>query len=179
MLVSGRFVSGSTASLAGWTKPAAEPEIAIHLGRDLQDEVSPDQARTAIAALGPAIELVDVDKLPDDVETILVSNIFHRHVLVGPASAACAGGNLSGLTGRVFRRGAEAHTVLELEANTGRLIDIVREVARVAGMFGESLRAGEIIIAGSVVPPTYTGPDDDRIVFALEPIGRVDVRIAH
>ena len=27
--------SGATVSLAGWAKPAAEPEIAIHLGKDV------------------------------------------------------------------------------------------------------------------------------------------------
>lgn len=178
LLQSGRLDPGATVALAGWTKPAAEPEIAVHLGRDLGGEISADEARAAIAGLGPAIELVDVDTPPDDVETILAANIFQRHVVLGPSSAAHAGGDPSALVGRVFRRGIAAQSTSELEANTGRIVDIVREVARVVGMFGETLRAGEVIIAGSVVAPIYVKPDDDHVGFALDPIGRIDVTLA-
>jgi len=178
LLQSGRLDAGASVPLAGWTKPAAEPEIAVHLGRDLGGEIGADEARAAIAGLGPAIELVDVDTPPDDVETILAANIFQRHVVLGPWSAAHAGGDASALVGRVFRRGIAAQSTAELEANTGRIVDIVREVARVVGMFGERLRAGEVIIAGSVVAPIYVKPDDDHVGFALDPIGRIDVTLA-
>src|SRR4051812_10932502 len=32
---SGRVPSGGAVSLKGWIKPSAEPELAIHIGRDL------------------------------------------------------------------------------------------------------------------------------------------------
>lgn len=179
LLQSGRLDPGATVPLGGWTKAAAEPEIAVHLGRDLGGEVSADAARAAIAGLGPAIELVDVDVPPDDVEIILAANIFHRHVMLGPASAAYAGGDPSALVGRVLRRGVAAQSTADLEANTGRIVDIVREVARVAGMFGETLRAGEVIIAGSIVAPIYIEPNDDRIGFVLDPVGSIEVTLAH
>ena len=44
-------------SLAGWHKPVAEPEIAVHMGRDLPGAAGRATAIAAIAALGPAIEL--------------------------------------------------------------------------------------------------------------------------
>jgi 2-keto-4-pentenoate hydratase len=179
MLQSSRVEPGATVKLGGWTKPIAEPEIAIHLGRDLSGDVCADEARAAIAALGPAIELVDLDQPPDEVEAILAGNIFHRRVVFGPGSSAHAGAKLDGLSGRIFRRGAEAQSTSELEANTGRLIDIVRHMARVLGSFGEQLRAGEIIIAGSVVLPLVIEADEDNIAFALDPIGRVSVGLAH
>src|SRR5438067_3521539 len=37
----------------------------------------------AIAALGPAIELADLNPPPDDVEVVLAGNIFHRRVILG------------------------------------------------------------------------------------------------
>ena len=43
--------------------------------------------------------------------------------------------------------------------------------------FGERLRAGEIIITGSVVPPLSIEPDEDAIGFALDPIASVSVRL--
>jgi len=178
LLQSGRVDSDGAVRLKGWTKPAIEPEIAVYIGRDLDGDASVDEARAAIAALGPALELADVDKPPEDVETILAGNIFQRHVVLGPASSAHAGAKLAGLTGRVFRRGVEVQSTAELEANTGRIVDIVCHVARVLAGLGEQLRAGEIIIAGSVVAPLIIEPADDSFAFALEPIGRAEVRIA-
>lgn len=178
LLQSGRVDSGGMVPLDGWTRPAIEPEIAVHIGRDLDGNAGVDEARAAIAALGPALELADVNTPPEDVETILAGNIFQRHVVLGPASTAHAGAKLAGLTGRVFRRGVEVQSTAELEANTGRIVDIVRHVAHVVGAFGEKLRAGEIIIAGSVVAPQIVEPGDHSFAFALEPIGRADVHIA-
>ena len=52
-----------------------------------------DRAATiaAIGALGPAIELADLNPPPSDVEAALAGNIFHRHVILGPSDAARAG----------------------------------------------------------------------------------------
>ena len=59
---------------------------------------------------------------------------------------------------------------------TGEWVGIVRHVADVVAAFGERLRAGEIIITGSVVPPLTIEPDEDAITFEVDPIGRVAVR---
>lgn len=175
MMQQSRVDPAAAAQLGGWTKPIAEPEVAIHFGRDLTGEISADEAKAAIAGLGPAIELVDVDGAADDPETILAGNIFHRRVALGTPSAAYAGGKLDGLTGRIYRRGAEAAATSDLEANTGRLIDIVRNVAVTLGAFGEKISAGEVLIAGSVVLPVILEVDETRFAFALEPIGRIEV----
>jgi len=45
----------------------------------------------------------------------------------------------------------------ELEALTGELIAIVGHVANLLAHFGETLRAGQIIIAGSITPPIWVG----------------------
>ena len=55
------LASGATVSLAGWQKPVAEAEIAAYIGRDLPAGADREEVRRAIAALGPAIELADVD----------------------------------------------------------------------------------------------------------------------
>src|SRR2546425_624387 len=60
--------SGSTLAISGWKKPAAEPEIAVHLGKDLPAGADRLTTIAAIAGLGPAIEVADVDHPSDDVE---------------------------------------------------------------------------------------------------------------
>jgi 2-keto-4-pentenoate hydratase len=175
LMQSGRVAAGGTVSLAGWTKPVAEPEIAVHIGRDSPggDEAA---AAAAIVALGPAFELADLNQPPEDVEAVLAGNIYQRHVVLGPPDHTRAGARIEGLTGRLMRRGAEVVRTSDLEANTGPLIALVRHVADLLAACGETLRAGEVIIAGSVVPPVFIEPDETEVAFALDPIGAVSVR---
>ena len=173
------IASDGTASLNGWSKPAAEAEIAVHMGRDLGGGADRATAAAAIAAFSPAIELADVDAPPEDVAAILAGNIFQRHVVLGPRDARRAGGDTSGLSGRIFRRGTEAARTSEPEAATGNLIDIVRHVADLLAAFGEALRAGDVIITGSITPPIFIEPDEDALAFELDPIGAVSVRFQH
>lgn len=172
----GLLKPGSVVSLTGWTKPAAEPEIAVHLGKDLPGGADRATAIAAIAGLGPAIELADVDHPSDDVEGTLARNIYQRHVVIGAKDTRYAGGELEGLTGRVIRSDAEIAKVTELETLTGELIDIVRHTADLLAAFGEKLEAGQIIIAGSIIPPLFVASGED-LIFELEPVGSISIHL--
>jgi 2-keto-4-pentenoate hydratase len=172
--------SGTTLSLTGWKKPAAEPEIAVHLGKDLPAGADRRTTMAAIAGLGPAIELADVDHPSDDVEGTLTCNIYQRHVILGRNDPARAGGILDGLSGRVLRNGTEIANITDLQSLqklTGELIDIVRHVANLLAVFDETLQAGQIIIAGSIIPPIWIEPGDE-IVFHLAPVDNISIRFA-
>jgi len=169
--------SGSTISFAGWKKPAAEPELAVYLGKDLAPGAGRQTTMDAIAGLGPAIELADVDYPSDDVEGTLVRNIYQRHVILGDCDATRPGGNLSGLNARVFHNGAEIASTSDLEALTGELISIVGHVADLLSHFGETLRSGQIIIAGSITPPIWVQPGE-TVGFHLEPLQPIFINFA-
>jgi 2-keto-4-pentenoate hydratase len=169
--------TGATVSLAGWSKPVAEPEIAVHMNRDLPAGADRDSVKAAIAGLGPAIELADVDRPPDDVEHILAGNIYQRAIVVGPWDASRAGGVVDGLHGHVARNGGAFAQTSDPQALTGELIGIVRHVADTLSAFGQTLRAGQIIITGSIVPPLWVEPGEE-IEFRLDPVGSVSVRFA-
>lgn len=167
---------GSTVSIAGWVKPVAEPEIAIHMGSDLGADADEATVRAAIGAIGPAIELADLNPPPEDVEAILSDNIFHRYVVLGNADKARAGADLSGITARVSRNGADFASTTDLETNTGTLVSITRRVADTLAALGETLKAGEVIIAGSIVPPVFLDANDTEVTCTLDPIGSVSIR---
>jgi len=169
--------SGSTISFAGWKKPAAEPELTVYLGKDLAPGADRQTIQEAIAGLGAAIEVADVDHPSDDVEGTLARNIYQRHVILGNCDATRAGGTLSGLNARVFRNGAEMADTSDLEALTGELIAIVGHVANLLAHFGETLRAGQIIIAGSITPPIWVEPGE-TIGFHLEPLQPIFINFA-
>jgi 2-keto-4-pentenoate hydratase len=180
LLQSALLPSGSMVSLANWKKPAAEPEIAVHLGKDLPANADRAAAVAAIAGLGPAIELADVDHPSDDVEGTLARDIYQRHIILGSNHATRAGGVLDGLTCRVLRNGSEiarASDPQTLQALTGELIDIVRHTANVLGAFGESLQAGQIIIAGSITPPLWVAAGEE-IAFQFTPLDTISIRFA-
>jgi 2-keto-4-pentenoate hydratase len=169
--------SGSTISFTGWKKPAAEPELTVYLGKDLAAGADRQTIANAIAGLGPAIELADVDHPSDDVEGTLARNIYQRHVILGGCDATHAGGTLPGLNARVFRNGAEMANTSDFEALTGELITITGHVADLLAQFGETLRAGEIIIAGSITPPIWVEAGE-TIGFHLEPLQRIFIKFA-
>jgi 2-keto-4-pentenoate hydratase len=171
-----RVQAGGSVSLAGWANPVAEPEIAVHVGHDVPAGADRDAAAAAIAGISPAIELVDVHTPPQDPERILAENIYQRHVVLGGTGPARAGANSDGLTCRILRRGKESARTSDPQANTGQWVEIVRHVADVLAAFGERLRAGEIIITGSVVPPLALEPGEADIAFEVDPLGGVAVR---
>ncbi len=171
----GRLASGSTVSLDGWSKAAAEPEIAIYLGSDVAGGADAATARAAIAAIGPAIELVDLRPPLGDVEAILSANIFHRHVIFGEVDSSRAGADVAGLTARVVRNGSEAANTSEVEALTGPLVAIVQRIADTVAGMGETLRKGEVIIAGSLLAPIFLNANDRELSYALDPIGSVSI----
>ncbi len=178
MLQSSLIASGASVALRRWVKPVAEPEIAIYLGADLGAGTEADGASRAIAALGPAIELADLEFPPEDVEAILAGNIYHRHVILGARDERCAGANLSGLTARITRGGAKS-AVTDLEANTGRLLDIVAHLANTLAVCDERLHAGDVIIAGSLTPPMMLTGEDTLVALELDTIGAVSVAMTH
>lgn len=169
--------SGSTVSLKGWLRPVAEPEIAVRMAGDLGPDAPPDEVMAAINTIEPAIELADVDPpaAPDNLDLVLKGNIFHRRVIVGERRQA--GGSVRGLTSRLIRRGAEASRTGDPEALTGKLIDIVAHIATTLATFGEKLKAGDVIIAGSITPPLMLEADETAVAHALDPIGEVSVTL--
>ena len=161
---------GATVAVGGWVQPTLEPEIAITVG-----------AGGSVAALAPAIELVDVDLPFEDVEAILARNIFHRAVAfgatspLGPETAAPAGDDPLGDTFscRVRQNGEEVRTADATE-------DPAETVERVAGFLSEHgarLRPGDRIIAGTLTPPLPVGPGDG-VEVDLGALGRVSLRLS-
>ena len=72
LLTANRLESGAVVDISDWGNPRLEPEIVARVGETGE-----------IAAIGAAIELIDLDPSVGDPEEILGRNIFQRHVLLG------------------------------------------------------------------------------------------------
>jgi 2-keto-4-pentenoate hydratase len=130
--------SGGEASVAGWSAPKLEPEIAIHLG----------PGGEGVAAVAAAIELADADRPLSETEEILAGDIFHRGVVLGEPVPPPRGPIAVAIEcdGERFAAGDDA------EAAVGPLADLVAYVRRYLERFGAECREGEVVISGSTVP---------------------------
>jgi 2-oxo-3-hexenedioate decarboxylase len=150
---------GSTVSLEGWANPLLEPELAAYLDAD-----------GGIAAIGAAIELVDLHSQTSDVAAIVGGNIYHRHVLLGGERA----NGVEGLSVRVYRDGALAAETDEPERLNGSVAAAVRQLRDAVG---DRVRPGDVVIAGSTVAPIPVEPGQ-TIRYELAPLGSISISFA-
>jgi len=160
-------------AIGAWTNPVLEPEIAVHMAAALPSGSAEDAARNAVAGLGLAFELADLDPPPEDPEAILVRNVYQRGLVL---ASRVEGASPADLRAGVVRGGDGEQVVRDPQGATGDLLALVRHVADLLGAFGEGLRAGEVVICGSIVAPMPVAPGD-AVEYELEPLGRLFVRL--
>jgi len=142
-------------SLAGSANPAVEPELLLEAGEG-----------GAVARVGVALEVVDLDRPLQEVEEVIAGNVFHRAVALGELGTATDPG------AAVFSlNGEERAQVAEFEppAETLAFVDrFLREL-------GEELRPGELVIAGALVPAAQVTLGDVAELH-VERVGAVSLR---
>jgi 2-keto-4-pentenoate hydratase len=136
------LVEGADIGIGGWLRPALEVEVAIRVGED-----------GGVAALAPALELVDLDRPFDRIEPILAQNIFHRGVVFGPELVSPA---VDDLAVAVRRNGTQVAG--------GQLVDAPADTIAVVRTFleahGAELLPGHRIIAGSLIASLNVEPGE-------------------
>jgi 2-keto-4-pentenoate hydratase len=116
---------------------------------------------------GAALELVDVTRPPSDFESIVAGNIWHRAFATGPLHAEPPPEVVRAvvsMNGAVAGEGEQRADPLETARVVGELLRAV----------GEELRAGDLIIAGSIV---HVPAELGDVVVELESLGAVGVRL--
>jgi 2-keto-4-pentenoate hydratase len=157
----GVVAEGGTVSLAGWTAPAVEVEVAVRVG-----------AAGEVVGLAPALELVDLGISFDDIEPVLAANICHRAVIFGP--------EVPGVDPWAMVATVTRPDVGEV-AGEGRITEDPAVTASFVRSYlqthGAALGAGDRIIAGSVVAPVSVAPGDELAV-DFGPLGHLSVRFS-
>jgi 2-keto-4-pentenoate hydratase len=120
-------------------------ELAVELG----DDVPRGASEVSVAGYATALELVDLAPVLEDAVSVLATNVFHRAVAFGAFGALRA----------------EAEGVARVDGETrarAPVEDVVTErllaAARVLEAVGERLRAGDLVITGSVVQVAFAAP---------------------
>ncbi len=151
----------------------AEVEVAIRIGRDVAAGVTAAQAENAIAALAPAIEVVDVTQPLDGIEALLRGNLYHAAVLIGPEQNAIPAAPRQAIHARLNVNGKPVREseALRLPERFGVLVQLAAETL---SLHGEQLVSGDWIISGSIVEPLVVNPGN-RIDVEMSPFSRISL----
>jgi len=167
--------SGSDLSVDGWARPVFEPEVAVFFGADVEPGGDREAAASAVEAIAPAIEMVDLPAPPADPGDVLAAGFAHRAVVLGPRRD---GFDLSGIATTVTANGEDFASENDPESAVGGdILGLVRHAADYVGAFGEKLAAGEFLITGSTIAPPPQVQAGQHLVYELAGVGTVEVRL--
>lgn len=166
------FPTGGTYAIADGAAVLVEAEVAIRIGCEVPPGASADDGAAAIAAIAPAIELVDYARPMTGLAVMLGHSVFHDAVVFGDERPS-HGGTVAGPTVRC--RGETVRTP-DPALDPGPLGALVARAATFLGAHGAALLAGDRIISGTFTQPlpVVTGDDVDVDFGAL---GCVSLRI--
>jgi 2-keto-4-pentenoate hydratase len=157
-----------TASLAA---PMLECEIALILGKELDGssgEIGADQAADSIGACHIACELVDNrygDPSAVGTPSLIADDWFNVCFVLGAASPNWRAHDLKNLNGTI-----EVDDIVATghSSNVPDAISSLRWLVGKLAQFGRKLYPGEVVMTGSVVPPTKFAPPVKSISLSLD-----------
>lgn len=172
--------SGVVLKASAYGRFGIEFEIAVRLGRDLAPSdraVTLADVAACIDGVAPAIEVVDdrgCDYKTLDVLSLVADNAWNAGIVVGTFQSTWP--NLQSVEGNVT---AEDGSVLD----TGRGADVLGNpllsvvwLAEHLAETGKYLRAGEIVMTGSMVTTKFPS-ESGRFRFTVSGLGSVEVRV--
>jgi 2-oxo-3-hexenedioate decarboxylase/2-keto-4-pentenoate hydratase len=156
-----------------------ECEIAVRIGRDLPPgDHGREALAEAVAAVLPAIEVVDeryADFAALGAPTLLADDFFQAGCVLGAPLAEWRGLDLAALSGRMLVDGAEAGRGHGRDV-LGHPLNALAWLARTLAGRGRGLRAGEIVLLGSLVQTQWLAAGA-HVVIEIEALGRVEMKV--
>ena len=160
-----RFGHGATVPAGRFIEPRVEAEIAFVMARDLAGDVSRDAVIAATDHVAPSLEILDTritrtdaaSGAPRKVFDTVADNAANGGVVLGDARLDPAATDLRWMGAVVSRDG----TVEETGLGAGVLNDPALAVAWLAerlSRYGETIRAGDIVLSGSFIRPIEAPP---------------------
>jgi len=179
VFASGVHDSGVSLPAQDFVRVGVECEIAVRLARDLKPATAPFTADTVAAAIEaylPAIEIVDdryVKWETIGAPTLVADDFFAAGCVLGKPVPRAAAPDLLAVIGRAVINGVEAGQGTGADV-LGHPHRALAWLANHLAAIGKSLRAGEIVLTGSLVKTVWLGAGD-RVRMELDGLGKVEV----
>ena len=163
-------------------RPGVECEIAVRLGQSLPTAAAPfDRAAVAasVEACMAAIEIVD-DRYDDfralDTPTLIADDFFSAGAVLGPPVVGWRAVDLSAAGGTMAINGTPVGAGTGADV-MGHPFEALTWLANHAAASGRPLRAGDVVLTGSVVETKWVEPGD-TVNVAVEDLGEASVTFA-
>lgn len=169
--------SGASLPARDFVRVGVECEIAVRLARDLAPSEAPFTAEwvaEAIDAYHPAIEIVDdryVEWQTLGAPTLVADDFFAAGCVLGHPVPRSAAPDLLEVIGRALINGKEAGQGTGADV-LGHPHNALAWLANHLAASGKGLRAGEIVLTGSLVKTVWLNAGD-RVVMELQGLGSV------
>lgn len=171
-----RRSTGDDVVVAEHCHPRVEPEVAFIMGRDLAGDVTAAEAIAAVEWVVGALEVIDSRyenfefTLPDVVADNASSTRFYLgETLVRPDELDLGNlGMIMSIDGEVVATGSSA-AILEHPARS------LATLARMLHRRGESLKAGQIVLAGGATKAVHLKPGN-HVLLEVQDLGTVELR---
>jgi 2-keto-4-pentenoate hydratase len=177
VFANGVHPSGAALRTGDFVRVGVECEIAVRLARDLMPLDAPftaDKVVQAIDAYLPAIEIVD-DRYADwqtlGAPTLVADDFFAAGCVLGQPVARSAAPDLLTVIGRALINGTEVGQGTGADV-LGHPHHALAWLANHLAADGNALRAGEIVLTGSLVKTIWLKPGDS-VVMELAGLGTV------
>ena len=178
----GVFDSGASLSAKDFVRVGVECEIAARLGRDLaltEEPFTAEWVAESIEAYLPAIEIVDdryVDWQTLGVPTLVADDFFAAGCVLGKPVARVGLPDVLHVIGRALVNGVEVGRGSGADV-LGHPHNALAWLANHLAADGKNLRAGQIVLTGSLVKTVWLNAGDE-VVMELEGLGRVAATFA-
>jgi 2-keto-4-pentenoate hydratase len=174
--------SRASLSTKDFVRVGVECEIAVRLARDLLPTEAPFTAEwvgEAIEAYLPAIEIVD-DRYANwetmGAPTLVADDFFAAGCVLGKPVARSAAPDLLAVVGRALINGVEVGQGTGADV-LGHPHNALAWLANHLAADGKGLRAGEIVLTGSLVKTVWLNAGD-KVVMELKGLGKVEATFA-
>lgn len=174
-----QVAEGSAVAMAQLIHPRLECEVAFRLGSDLAGPgVTPERALAAVAGAVAAFEIVDArtDAWGAKMPEMIADNVFQARYVLSDTALDAAGLDLAALGVVLLKNGQEAARATGANV-LGNPLNSLAWLANRLADHGLRLRAGEIVLAGSLTPlvPIAAGDSFEAI---FDHLGAIRVSFA-
>ena len=163
---------GAAVDLRRFVHPRVEPELAFLLARPLPAAVSLPEALDAVAAIAPALEIIDsrFDNFQFTLGDVVADNASSSGYVIGPW---CDPRRDFANLGLVMSLNGVARQVGSTAGILGHPLRSLVAAARLSAAAGEPLQAGWIVMAGGATAAEALAPAQ-HVLLEMQGLGRVE-----
>jgi len=178
LLASGVLASGAEIPAARFVKPGVEAEVAFVMKYDLAGPgVTAPRALQAVEGAVPALELIDFRHSGKAVGTDVVADgVYAKAIVLGGAVTPLAGIDLA-LEGLLYEQSGTVVATNTAYEVMGNPLNSLAWIANHLGSRGLGLRAGDVVMSGSV-SKILSARAGDTVRATFTRLGSVSVRFA-